>query len=73
MVAPNGTTSASLATAVSVMGPRSGLPLVASFEGPAVRVTVADDQGVRTIESPCFREISVLESPLRRELPELNW
>ena len=55
------------------MGPRSGLPLVASFEGTAVRVTVADDQGVRTIESPRFREISVLESPLRRKLPELDW
>lgn len=73
VVAPNGTTSDSLATAVSVMGPRSGLPLVASFEGTAVRVTVADDQGVRTIESPRFREISVLESPLRRKLPELDW
>ena len=65
VVAPNGTTSDSLATAVSVMGPRSGLPLVASFEGTAVRVTVVDDQGVRTIESPRFREISVQESHLR--------
>ncbi len=45
VIAPNGTTSDSLATAVSVMSPESGLLLVEATSGTAARITLMDKDG----------------------------
>jgi thiamine biosynthesis lipoprotein len=48
VVAPNGMTSDSLATCVSVLGPRRGLDLVRSLPGTGVLFVLETGQGVRS-------------------------
>lgn len=50
VVAANGITSDSLATAVSVLGPERGLELVKTFPGVGVLFVVKTEQGVRSYE-----------------------
>ncbi len=50
VVAPNGITSDSLATAVSVLGPEQGLELVKSFPGAGAVFVLKTGQGIRTRE-----------------------
>ena len=58
IVAPNGTTSDGLATAVSVMGAASGMRLVDSTSGAAAFVTEAAAGGLQTYESSRWRALS---------------
>lgn len=51
VMAPNATTSDSLATAVSVLGPERGLELIKSTPRAAVLFVEATDQGIRTFEA----------------------
>ena len=51
VIAQNGATSDSLATAVSVLGPKRGLELIRSTRGTAALIIQATEQGVRTYES----------------------
>lgn len=57
VVAPDGTTSDSLATAVSVMGPKRGLELVESMEGTAALFVEATEGGVQIFCSKRWRAI----------------
>jgi len=50
VVAPNGTTSDAMATAISVLGPERGLELVRATPGTAALITQASDDGPRTFE-----------------------
>ena len=58
VVAPNGTTSDGLATAVSVMGAVSGMRLVDATSGAAAFVTEETTGGLRTYESSRWRALS---------------
>ncbi len=58
ILAPDGTTSDGLATAVSVLGPVAGLRLVDSTPGAAALVTEAAAGGVRTSESSRWAALS---------------
>ncbi len=58
VIAPNGTLSDSLATAVSVLGPVKGLKLIEATEGAAALIVQAADQGSLTVESKQWRAIS---------------
>jgi FAD:protein FMN transferase len=58
IVAPTGTTSDGLATAVSVMGPVSGMRLVESTTGAAAYVTEEAAGGLRTYESTRWRGLT---------------
>lgn len=51
VIAPNGITSDSLATAVSVLGPKRGLELADSTPGTAVLFVLETTQGIRSLES----------------------
>jgi len=51
VVAPNGITADSLATAVSVLGPERGLKLVKSYSGTGVLFVVETEQRVRSYEA----------------------
>jgi len=55
VLAPNSTTADSLATALSVLGPLSGLDLIAGFPGVHARIQQFDDGAIRTYDSPRFR------------------
>jgi thiamine biosynthesis lipoprotein len=50
VVAPDGITADSLATAVSVLGPERGLKLVKSYPGTGVLFVRKNEQGIRTYE-----------------------
>ncbi len=50
VVAPNGITSDSLATAMSVLGPKQGLDLVKSYPGAGALFVLETEQGIRTHE-----------------------
>jgi len=58
ILAPDGTTSDGLATAVSVLGPVAGLRMVDSTPGAAALVTEAAAGGVRTYESSRWAALS---------------
>jgi thiamine biosynthesis lipoprotein len=55
VIAPSGTLSDGLATAVSVLGPVDGLALVARTRGAAVSMSIAGEAGIRTVRSPNWR------------------
>ena len=55
VIAPAGTLSDGLATAVSVLGPARGLALVAKTPGASTSISFADDGRVRTVTSPGWR------------------
>ena len=55
VIAPAGTLSDGLATAVSVLGPARGLALVAKTPGASASVSFADGGRVRTVTSPGWR------------------
>lgn len=59
VVAPDGATADSLATAVTVLGPGRGLPLVDSIEGAAALVIRPKEGGEETIESKRWASIPV--------------
>lgn len=50
VIAPNGTTSDSLATAVSVLGPKRGAELIESIQGAAALFIKETEKGVQTFE-----------------------
>jgi thiamine biosynthesis lipoprotein len=54
VLAPNGTTSDSLATAVSVLGPVRGLKLIEDTPGTSALFVRLTDQGKETIVSKRF-------------------
>lgn len=56
VVAPDGTTSDSLATAISVLGPKRGLELIDSIEGTAALFLQATDGGIRTYCSKRWKD-----------------
>jgi thiamine biosynthesis lipoprotein len=60
VVAPNGMTSDSLATAASVLGPERGLELVQSISGTGVLFVLKSEQGVRTYTAR-FPPLATLE------------
>jgi len=55
VIAPAGTLSDGLATAVSVLGPARGLALVAKTPGASASISFADGGRVRTVTSPGWR------------------
>jgi len=55
VIAPAGTLSDGLATAVSVLGPARGLALVAQTPGASASLSFADAGRVRTVTSPGWR------------------
>ncbi len=62
VIARDCTTADSLATAVSVLGPKAGLKLVEATPGAAAFIVRATDEGVETFESSRFGEY-VIEEP----------
>lgn len=54
VVAPDGATADALDTAVSILGPKRGLELVAQFPGAEVTMVLKTDAGVERAESPGF-------------------
>jgi thiamine biosynthesis lipoprotein len=54
VIAPRGTLSDGLATAVSVLGPIEGISLVTRTPGAAARISVADGDEIRTVTSPTW-------------------
>ncbi len=58
VIAPDGITADSLATAVSVLGPKRGLQLINSTPGTAALFVQQTEQGIRTFELrfPVFRD-----------------
>jgi thiamine biosynthesis lipoprotein len=69
IVAPDGTTSDGLATAVAVLGWAKGLPLVDATPGVAGLVMEATADGVRVHESAAWAKIG---SPFRRTDPSIS-
>ena len=59
VIAPHGTTSDSLATALSVLGSRRGLQLVDSIDGTAASFTVIDEKGPRVDVSKRWNDFPV--------------
>jgi thiamine biosynthesis lipoprotein len=57
VVAPNGTLSDSLDTAVSVLGPERGLQLIDATEGTAALILQATETGIRTFESKQWKDV----------------
>jgi thiamine biosynthesis lipoprotein len=57
VVAPNGMTSDSLATAVSVLGPAKGIELIDTTEGTAALVIQAAETGESVIESKRWTDV----------------
>lgn len=57
VVAPDGATADSLATAVYVLGPERGLTLVDQVEGAAALIVRAGEGGQETIESRRWRDV----------------
>jgi thiamine biosynthesis lipoprotein len=57
VVAPNGATADALDTAVYVLGPEGGLPLVEATEGAAAYIVRTRPEGRQTIESSRFAAI----------------
>ena len=55
VVAPDGATADALDTAVSILGPRRGLELVAQFPGAEVTMVLMTDAGLERAESPGFK------------------
>jgi thiamine biosynthesis lipoprotein len=56
VVAPDGTTSDSLATALSVLGPNRGLDLIENMEGAAALFIQATEEGIKTSCSRRWKE-----------------
>jgi len=61
VVAPNGTASDSLATAVSVLGPEKGLALIDATEGTAALILQMTDQGLRSFCSKRWKDKEIAE------------
>jgi thiamine biosynthesis lipoprotein len=57
IVAPNGTSSDSLATAVSVLGPEQGLEVIDATEGAAALILQATETGTRTFASKRWKDV----------------
>lgn len=57
VVAPDATTSDSLATAVSVLGPERGLKLIEAHDRTAVLIIRKTDKGEEVISSRCWKEV----------------
>ncbi len=57
VVAPDGTTADSLATALSVLGPEKGLELIESTEGAASFLVWSDDGPRRTLKSTVWSDL----------------
>ena len=55
VIAPRGTLSDGLATAVSVLGIMDGIALVTRARGTAARISVANGDEIRTVTSPTWR------------------
>src|SRR5207249_1558936 len=55
VIAPDGITADSLATAVSVLGPEKGIKLVENTKGAAVHITRMPGNEIEASESPRFR------------------
>jgi thiamine biosynthesis lipoprotein len=62
VVAPNCTASDSLATAVSILGPKRGLELIDATPGTSALFVVQTNQGIRTFESKSFPSGTLHES-----------
>jgi thiamine biosynthesis lipoprotein len=58
VIAPTGTLSDGLATAVSVLGPVDGVALVTRTPGAAVRISIADGDHIRMVTSPMWAAMS---------------
>jgi thiamine biosynthesis lipoprotein len=69
VVAPNATTSDSLATAISVLGPEQGLKLAESTPGVAVLFVEGTEGGTRVWESGLSRYSSVAQPEEHRSHP----
>lgn len=54
VLAPDSTTADSLATSISVLGPKTGLALIDQFPGTAVRIVRSPDDQIEVHESPGF-------------------
>jgi thiamine biosynthesis lipoprotein len=54
VVAPDGATADALDTAVYILGPRRGLPLVESTPGAAAYVVRSEPSGLQTFQSRLF-------------------
>ncbi len=68
VVAPDATTSDSLATALSVLGPEKGLKLVEETEGAAAFYVRATENGLVVVKSRRWDEIAkVVPAPAERE------
>ena len=63
VIAPNGTTSDSLATAVSVLGPEKGLALIDATGGTAELILQMTEQGLRSFCSKQWKDKEIIESP----------
>jgi FAD:protein FMN transferase len=61
VIAPNGTTSDSLATAVSVLGPERGLALIDATEGAAALILQMTEQGLRSSCSKRWKDKEIAE------------
>jgi len=59
VIAPDGMTADSLATAVSVLGPEAGLNLIAATEGAAVHIVRKPGDRIQTAESPNFSRFCI--------------
>ena len=59
VIAPDGMTADSLATAVSVLGPGAGLKLIEATKGAAVRIVRKPGDRIQSAESPAFRSFCV--------------
>ena len=57
VVAPNGTTSDAMATAISVLGPKSGLRFVENIPGTAALMVQKNGQRFHTFESKRWKEV----------------
>jgi thiamine biosynthesis lipoprotein len=51
IIAPDGITADSLATAVSVLGPKRGIEVIRSAPGTALLFVQRTEQGIRTFQS----------------------
>jgi thiamine biosynthesis lipoprotein len=61
VIAPNGTASDSLATAVSVLGPEKGLALIEATEGTAALILQMTEQGLRSFCSKRWKDKEIAE------------
>lgn len=64
VIAPTGTLSDGLATAVAVLGPAQGMALVARTPGAAASISVAHGNAIRTVTSPRWRYFAAGSGPI---------